>query len=42
MPVLRSIAKVTGFRDKLMAHHDQLADLKAYFDGNKQLDEKNL
>lgn len=30
---LRSKNKVEGFRTKLMTYHDELADLKSYFDG---------
>ena len=40
---LRSQKKVEGFRSNLMKLHDDLADLKSYFDGQKDcFDEKKL
>ena len=44
-PYLRSSKKVEGFRASLMKLHDELADLKSYFDGQKHAagacDDKN-
>ena len=34
---LRSHKKVTQFRDQLISLHDELADLKSYFDGQKNI-----
>lgn len=32
--------KVTGYRDNLVKLHDEIADLKSYFDGQKDSEEK--
>ena len=42
---LRSHKKVVQFRDNLITLHDELADLKSYFDGQKNIskdDDKGL
>ena len=42
---LRSKAKVDGFKSNLNKYHDELADLKSYFDGHRDddsFDPKNL
>ena len=42
---LRSHKKVVQFRDNLIGLHDELADLKSYFDGQKNItktDDKSL
>ena len=31
---------MTGYRDNLVKLHDEIADLKSYFDGEKESDEK--
>lgn len=43
-PQLRSKDKVEKFRTNLMLYHDELADLKSYFDGqgNDAFDEKTV
>lgn len=42
--MLRSVTKVTLYRDNLIKHHDEIADLKSYFDGvkNDDFDQQNL
>ena len=44
---LRLVTKVQSYYDKLITLHDELADLKSYFDGvkhsaNPKPDQKNL
>ena len=41
---IRSIATVDKFCKTLMDHHDEIADLKSYFDGrgNSSFDDANL
>ena len=39
----RSLKKITGYRTKMIALHDEIADIKSYFDGCKDdPDETNL